>query len=495
MNNKTTALFLLLAMILTCSVSMAQRENYHARSHARYAGDTMVVNQVGWIGFNFLDEWNIQAQTGGQLYYGFEDRLAPWYSRLTSNYEFYISHHIFPMIGFRAGGGYGSSRGFISKESYNTYLNTLSAEEHNGIGGIHDEGLCGYYHDFNDQLYIQKWKNGFLSGDFFLDYTFFNDLNTYQVLPTWENLLYVGVMLRFAQSEQQGYTNNKPEFHMGYIGKHNIDDRWSVYADLRLSYVQRTYDREWAGYIESETEHGDYVFNFQAGLEYKFNLRSENRRKRFYRLETEQIEQVDAKKAQYVHYVQEEQIEQVLVVDSFLYFVSDSTPSVRIQFIIDSLNDELDDMVGNGHNRNWEQPLDSIFLNRLLPYEMIFFDLDKWNILPSEEMKLAKMAYIMKTYPKEKFILTGSADAKTGTPKRNNFLSHSRADIVYNKLISEYHVDPDQLEREYLGGIEDYKPFQLNRTTVIIMDHPAVRKAFSEMKSKGQAGSGNVEIR
>ena len=84
--------------------------------------------------------------------------------------------------------------------------------------------------------------------------------------------------------------------------------------------------------------------------------------------------------------------------------------------------------------------------------------------------------------------------SKTGTVKRNEFLSHQRADVVYNYLINNYGVNPDQLQREYPGGILDYTPFQLNRSTVIIMDHPYVRKVFNEMRQQGQAGGRDVKI-
>ena len=100
----------------------------------------------------------------------------------------------------------------------------------------------------------------------------------------------------------------------------------------------------------------------------------------------------------------------------------------------------------------------------------------------------------MKAYPDKKFILYGSADSKTGTKKRNDFLSKNRADVIYNRLIIEYGIKPEQMRREYLGGILDYDPFILNRTTVIIMDHPAVERAFNEMKPQRKAGGNVVEF-
>ena len=72
-------------------------------------------------------------------------------------------------------------------------------------------------------------------------------------------------------------------------------------------------------------------------------------------------------------------------------------------------------------------------------------------------------------------------------------MSKNRADIVYNRLILEYGIPEKQLKREYLGGILDYDPFILNRTTVIIMDHPAVREGFEKMKAQRKAGGNVVE--
>ena len=144
--------------------------------------------------------------------------------------------------------------------------------------------------------------------------------------------------------------------------------------------------------------------------------------------------------------------------------------------------------------QKWDEALKEILLNQLLPYEMVFFELDRWDVLPEEEGKIAKMATIMKAFPEEKFILTGSADSKTGTVARNQFLSEHRADTVYSVLVNKYGVNPDQLTRNYLGGILEYQPFVLNRTTVIIMDNPIVAKAFEEMKKEGRAGGGEVKI-
>ena len=122
------------------------------------------------------------------------------------------------------------------------------------------------------------------------------------------------------------------------------------------------------------------------------------------------------------------------------------------------------------------------------------FEKDKWDILPSEEAKIEKMAYIMNLYPDFPFILAGSADSKTGSITRNEILSKRRANIIRDTLINHYGIAPERLTCQYRGGILDYLPIQLNRSTIIIMDHPYVKRLFEEIKKQGQAGGGTITI-
>jgi Outer membrane protein and related peptidoglycan-associated (lipo)proteins len=53
------------------------------------------------------------------------------------------------------------------------------------------------------------------------------------------------------------------------------------------------------------------------------------------------------------------------------------------------------------------------------------------------------------------YIISGYADAATGTKKINERLSRGRAEAVYNCLINEYGISPKQLEVDYKGGVEN----------------------------------------
>ena len=92
------------------------------------------------------------------------------------------------------------------------------------------------------------------------------------------------------------------------------------------------------------------------------------------------------------------------------------------------------------------------------------------------------MAEIIKSYPNEHFLLIGASDSKTGTPQRNMVLSTNRCDACYHILVNKFGVNPAQLTRIYLGSIADFEPYELNRSTTIIMDHPKVIIEFNKLK-------------
>lgn len=470
------------------SLQAQDDKSYIAHDRAYHAEDTIVVNgsqSVGWVRSYLLDDWFVQLQGGGQLYYGFDDREGAFKDRLTGNGEFYFGRRIFPMFGFRMGGGYGFAHGFITRNHYTENQVTILSPSHNGAGGLcgsdgAGNAYGGYYWDYDGDanLLIQKWKYYYLGMDVFLDLAILRGTKNYNPYRRWNNIVYGGVNFKFGLSEEDGISNHGADMHLGYILKCNVNKNWSVYADLRGSFVERRFDREWAGMIEPVTAVGDFVLNAQVGAMYKFHFRNEDKRDEFTLHERHQI---DNNQVVHYHYVNYTEVISIEAVDTLLKYQSINIPTDEAQQTIDSLQYVLDSTLNAMKDNIGDQPLDSILLKQLLPYEMVFFELDKWDVEASEEMKIDKMARIMKAYPKEKFILTGSADEKTGTTERNWFLSHNRADVVYMRLVNEYGISPEQLERSYLGGIDDYEPFQLNRCTVIIMKHPTVERAFKSM--------------
>lgn len=499
------ALFLILALTMTSSI-LAQVETISTNI------DTLrnrSEHDVGWVHAHLLDNWTIDLSGGGVLYYGYEDTKGTLKDHLAPNVEAHVGRWLFPMLGYRIGGGFGSARGFITKDTYLQYRNTII-----GAGGYAtcwgrstdvlisgsdtiNGSLGGYYWpmDDNDDLFIQKWNYLYLGADLMLDLTNFKYYKNINFNRRLHNIIYAGANLRIGLSEKHPEitffnTNFAAEGHVGYMPVFGLTDHWNLYADIRLSLVEGLFDREKLENVEPLGT--DLIFNVNIGTRFDLNLRSQEKRLRYY-VEKGILPYTTTKAPKNIIYVQVEDVDIIQVFDTVTIIRYDTINDIVTLNHIDTLIQKRDSLVNRVNHIHDDTPLDSILLKRLLPYEMVFFDLDKWNIRASEEMKIAKMARIIKAYPNQKFLLIGAADSKTGTIKRNEFLSHRRADIVRDRLTIDYGVDPNQLQCEYPGGILDYDPFELNRTCIIIMDHPVIRKSFENMKAQRRAGGNVIE--
>lgn len=489
----------LFALTIAVSVqAQVDKNKYTPRGEIMHSEDTSVVRGekgVGWVRAHLLDDWFLQVQGGGQLYYGTDDREGAFRDRLTGNGEFQIGRRIFPMFGFRVGLGYGYAHGFLTKEHYYTHRSSILSHGFSGECGTDANGnpYGGYYFDYegNEGLLIQKWKYFYFGGDIFLDLAIFRGSESYDPYRRWNNIIYMGAHNRYALSEGDT-TNHRTEGHIGYVAKYNITPNWSIYADARLSFIERLFDREWMPELESAGVGLDAVANLQIGITYKFNYRTREERDRF---KAKDPAERESNVVTHFFYVKLRDSNFVSTIDtSITETLHDTVPTADMMDTLFWLTNDINRWQSLLDNRGKVDGLDTNTLGLILPYEQVFFERDKWDILPSEATKIEKMAQIMNIYPETKFILIGSADSKTGTVKRNIFLGHVRADVVYNSLVTEYGIDSTRLSREYLGGILDYMPYELNRSTVILMDHPYVRRMFEQMKAQGKAGGREVKI-
>ena len=99
----------------------------------------------------------------------------------------------------------------------------------------------------------------------------------------------------------------------------------------------------------------------------------------------------------------------------------------------------------------------------------INFILDRWDLLNREKVNLQSVADIMKSTPSIKYLLCGYADKQTATPEHNLMLSKNRVEAVYNALINQFGVNPDQLVTDYKGGVDYmfYNEKELSRCCMI----------------------------
>lgn len=98
----------------------------------------------------------------------------------------------------------------------------------------------------------------------------------------------------------------------------------------------------------------------------------------------------------------------------------------------------------------------------------VYFQIGKAVPSVLEEAHLASIAnQILSSCESTKFTISGNADSKTGSAKRNMQLSQKRADYVADVLVNQYGVNAERLTVVANGGNDLFENPQLNRATII----------------------------
>lgn len=97
-----------------------------------------------------------------------------------------------------------------------------------------------------------------------------------------------------------------------------------------------------------------------------------------------------------------------------------------------------------------------------------YFEIGKTTL---SEKELAHVEYNVKTAIAQnknvKLTIAGNADTKTGTAKRNQYLSEKRAEYIYNLLTEKYGLDGSNFTVKANGGNDIFATPALNRATII----------------------------
>ena len=99
----------------------------------------------------------------------------------------------------------------------------------------------------------------------------------------------------------------------------------------------------------------------------------------------------------------------------------------------------------------------------------INFIVDRWDISKKELININAVADLIKSTPNTKYLVCGYADKQTATPAHNLMLSENRAKAVYDALVNEFGVNPDQLVKDWKGGVDYmfYNMKELSRCAMI----------------------------
>ena len=101
--------------------------------------------------------------------------------------------------------------------------------------------------------------------------------------------------------------------------------------------------------------------------------------------------------------------------------------------------------------------------------ENVYFVIGKYEIRDTESGKIGSVAQKVKSTPGATVVLTGYADAQTGSAKRNMYLSRKRAEAVASAL-EEAGIDVSRIKVDYKGDtVAPYGSPEENRVVICIV--------------------------
>ncbi len=99
----------------------------------------------------------------------------------------------------------------------------------------------------------------------------------------------------------------------------------------------------------------------------------------------------------------------------------------------------------------------------------ILFVINKWDIRDSEQLKIDEVVEALKANPDTKVRVSGYADKATGTPKRNQFLSQKRSEVVAEAIVNAG-IAKDRIITEYFGDtVNPFETPEENRVAVCLV--------------------------
>lgn len=125
-----------------------------------------------------------------------------------------------------------------------------------------------------------------------------------------------------------------------------------------------------------------------------------------------------------------------------------------------------------------------------LPMARVYYQLDKYDLDYNARKTLHDFALKLKRAGTDaKYYIIGAADAQTGTPSHNKWLSGNRCKAVYDVLVRSYGVPESQLEMFPLGGITEFEQQENNRTAIIVLSNHEITSIIEKWNRINEANN------
>lgn len=346
---------------------------------------------------SFWKNWFLSIGGGAQTYFGDHNKQLLWKNRISPAFDVAVGKWFTPVIGVR-----GMFSGLTIKGA--TQMGAYSTGEL-----IEEKPYSGYFLSYQEFNYMN------LHVDVMLNMTNlccgFKEERVYNAIP------YFGMgwaaVLEDADRLQMGLTPGREvSANIGLINQFRLNRLLDLNIDIRGGYVQDRFDGEDGG------RYGEGLLSATANLVWKIGGNTWDRSKTIVRYDNRAINEL------------REQMDQL------------SRDNEALQKALEDCNEEKAAAAAKK-------------LAVVAP-NLVTFKINKSNLSKEARANLGLLAEVIKQCDSSVvYTITGYADAATGNKTINDRLSKERAEAVYNCLVKEFGVNPEQLRIEYKGGVEN----------------------------------------
>ncbi len=352
----------------------------------------------------FWNNWFISLGAGGQVYFGDHDKQIDLKKRIAPALDVAVGKWFTPGIGIRF-----MYSGLKSKGATQDVISTPAHSTGEYVPGKGGHG---------EHLRYSKYKMGNLHAD-----VMFNVLNLfggYNENRKWDLSPYAGLGWARVYDSPSA---KEVSANIGVLTSWHFCKSLALNLDVRGMFVNDRFDGEDGG------RSGEGNLSATLGLSYKFKQRGWDRSKTVYRYDYGDLESMRQK-------------------------LNDMSAE----------NERLKQAIADGDRQRAQT-----HARKIASANLVTFKINKSSLSNEARVNLGMMAEIIKSGdPDAVYVVTGYADAGTGSKKGNERLSKERAESVYNCLVKEFGVSEKQLRIDYKGGVDNmfYNDPRLSRAVI-----------------------------
>ena len=352
----------------------------------------------------FWNNWFISLGAGGQVYFGDHDKQIDLKKRIAPALDVAVGKWFTPGIGVRI-----MYSGLKSKGATQDVISTPAHSTGENVPGKDGPG---------EHLRYSKYKMDNLHAD-----VMFNVLNLfggYNENRKWDLSPYAGLGWARVYDSPSA---KEVSANIGVLTSWHFCKSLALNLDVRGMFVNDRFDGEDGG------RSGEGNLSATLGLSYKFKQRGWDRSKTVYRYDYGDLESMRQK-------------------------LNDMSAE----------NERLKQAIADGDRQRAQT-----HARKIASANLVTFKINKTSLSNEARVNLGMMAEIIKSGdPDAVYVVTGYADAGTGSKKGNERLSKERAESVYDCLVKEFGVSEKQLRIDYKGGVDNmfYNDPRLSRAVI-----------------------------